>query len=367
MSRPRSEAPLPPCYALVHQGLEPVAADEIERDLGGEVKRTGRGLVVFRVDAIDDSLLELRTTEDVFLFAWGTDQLTHRAEDLDKIQRWTAREPDWERLLRLHHAVRPKPKGRPTYRLITQMEGQHGYLRRDARQALARGMAGKLPASWKPAEENAAVEIWLTIDGPTAVCGLRLSDRTMRHRTYKLEHRPASLRPTLAAAMVRLAEIKPPNVVLDPMCGAGTLLAEHLAVMRTMRVPFPPALGGDMDVGGGSRGRGQPAPPGTSPPGAVGRRPAAAGDAFGGPHRVQPAVRQAARRTRNDRAALPPDVARVRPRVAAGRPGRPPGRRLRQGADGGAGGRLAVAAFRDGSHPGSGGDDRGLAEGQGVR
>ncbi len=249
MPRPRSETPLPPCYAMVHAGLEAVASEEIERDLGGEVKRTGRGLVVFRVPHIDDSLLQLRTTEDIFLFAWGTDQLTHRAEDLDKIQRWTAREPDWDRLLRLHHAVRPKPKGRPTYRLITQMEGQHGYLRRDAGKALARGLAGKLPESWKPAEENAAVEIWLTIDGATAVCGLRLSDRTMRHRTYKLEHRPASLRPTVAAAMVRLAEIKPPHVVLDPMCGAGTLLAEHLAATQAARVPVPPALGGDLDAG----------------------------------------------------------------------------------------------------------------------
>jgi 23S rRNA G2445 N2-methylase RlmL len=191
----------------------------------------------------------LRTPEDVFVLAWGTDQLTYRAEDLDKIQRWTARDADWDRLLRLHHAVRPRPKGRPTYRLITQMEGKHGYLRRDAGKALARGLAGKLPESWRPAEENAAVEIWLTIDGATAVCGLRLSDRTMRHRTYKLEHRPASLRPTLAAAMVRLAEIKPPHVVLDPMCGAGTLLAEHLAAMQAIRVPIPAALGGDIDAG----------------------------------------------------------------------------------------------------------------------
>jgi tRNA (guanine6-N2)-methyltransferase len=249
MSRSRGEPSLPPCYALVHQGLEPVAAEEIEHNLGGEVKRQGRGVVVFRVKKIDESLLQLRTTEDVFLYAWGTDQLTHRAEDLDKIERWTARDVDWNRLLTLHHAIRPKPKGRPTYRLITQMEGQHGYLRRDARYALAKGMAGKLPASWKPAEEHAAVEIWLTIDGATAVCGLRLSDRTMRHRTYKLEHRPASLRPTLAAAMVRLAEIKPSHVVLDPMCGAGTLLAEHLVLMRTVRAFFPPALGGDVDAG----------------------------------------------------------------------------------------------------------------------
>src|SRR5438477_142615 len=83
-----------------------------------------------------------------------------------------------------------------------------------------RGLGGKCPAAWRPAEENAAVEFWLTLDGATAVCGVRLSDRTMRHRTYQLEHRPASLRPTVAAAMVRLAEVRPPHVLADPMCGA---------------------------------------------------------------------------------------------------------------------------------------------------
>ena len=46
------------------------------------------------------------------------------------------------------------------------------------------------------------VPMWLTIDGQRAICGLRLSDATMRHRTYKMEHLPASLRPTIAAAMV---------------------------------------------------------------------------------------------------------------------------------------------------------------------
>jgi tRNA (guanine6-N2)-methyltransferase len=143
--------------------------------------------------------------------------------------------------------VRPKPKGRPTYHLVAQMEGHHGYLRRDARQALAEGLAGVFPGSWRPAEENAAVEVWLTIDEATAVCGLRLSDRTMRHRTYKLEHRPASLRPTVAAAMVRLAGVRPGHVVLDPMCGAGTLLAEHLAAARAVRGEHRPALGGDLD------------------------------------------------------------------------------------------------------------------------
>jgi 23S rRNA G2445 N2-methylase RlmL len=233
---------------MMQPGLEEVAADEVARDLGGEVKRTAPGLVVFRAGEIEPSLLELRTTEDVFLLAWGTDQLTHRAADLDSIRRWT-RGADWPTLLRLHHAVRPKPKGRPTYRLIAQMVGNHAYLRRDARKALAEGLLGKFPDSWRPAEENAAVEVWLTVDGSRAVCGVRLSDRTMRHRIYKLEHRPASLRPTVAAAMVRLAEVRPRHVFLDPMCGAGTILAEHLAVMGKVRATVAPALGGDVEPG----------------------------------------------------------------------------------------------------------------------
>ena len=149
--------------------------------------------------------------------------------------------------MQLHHRVHPKPKGKPTYRLVAQMVGTHGYRRIDARTALARGLAGKLPASWRPAEENAAVEVWLSIDGPKAVCGLRLSDATMRHRTYKDEHLPASLRPTVAAAMVRLAGAAPGDIVIDPMCGAGTILAEQLVLARRRRAGAVQVIGGDID------------------------------------------------------------------------------------------------------------------------
>jgi len=250
MPKHRTETePLPPCYAMVIPGLEPITEEEITRDLSGQVKRTSPGLVVFRVPAIDESLLRLRTTEDVFLLAWGTDQLSYRAADLERIRRWTARETDWDRLLRLHHTVHPRPKGKPSYRLVTQMTGVHGYRRIDAGKALAQGLAGKLPASWRPAEENAAVEVWLTIHGAMAVCGLRLSDRTMRHRKYKREHLPASLRPTLAAAMVRLAGAGPGQVVLDPMCGAGTILAEQLEVSWQGRAGTVEVCGGDLDAG----------------------------------------------------------------------------------------------------------------------
>ncbi|HKB03760.1 MAG TPA: methyltransferase, partial [Gemmataceae bacterium] len=244
----RSDREIPACYATVLSGLEAVAADEITRDLGGEVKKAEKGVVVFRVPQVGPELLSLRTVEDVFLLAWGTDSLTYKPEDLKSIRHWTGKEADWQHLLSLHHAIRPKPKGKPSYRLVTQMGGTHGYRRVDAQKALAQGLGGVFPPSWNPAEENASVEVWLTIRGATAVCGLRLSDKTMRHRAYKVEHQPASLRPTMAAAMVRLAGAAPGDVVLDPMCGAGTILAEQIELSKARKAGRVETWGGDRDM-----------------------------------------------------------------------------------------------------------------------
>ena len=246
--RPSDDKPLPPLYAMTHGGIESIAADEITRDIGGEVKKTARGLVVFRMEELNESVLSLRTTEDVYLMAWGSDSLTYKAEDLDTIRAWTARKPDWDHLFKLHHKVRPKTKGRPTYHFVCQMQGEHGFRRADARDAFIEGLAGVIPHGWQFSNENAWLEIWLTIRSKTAVCGVRLSDRSMRHRTYKLDHVAASLRPTVAAAMVRLAGIGPGMTILDPMCGAGTILAESIDVARKRgkggRVRV---VGGDID------------------------------------------------------------------------------------------------------------------------
>ena len=246
--RPTEDKPLPPLYAMTHAGIESVAADEITRDLGGEVKRTYRGLVAFRVEQLTDAILSLRTTEDVFLLAWGSDSLTYTADDLETIRNWTARKPDWDHLFKLHHKIRPKTKGRPTYHVVCQMQGEHGFRRADAREAFVAGLAGKIPNGWQYNNENAWLEIWLTIYSKTAVCGVRLSDRTMRHRTYKLDHIAASLRPTVAAAMVRLAGIGPGMTVLDPFCGAGTILAESIDVARKRsKAGRVRVVGGDID------------------------------------------------------------------------------------------------------------------------
>src|SRR6185503_6221782 len=109
------------CFALTVPGLEPIAAEEIEQELGAEIKKQTPGLVVFRVPELTKAILQLKTVEDVFLYAWGSDSLSYKAEDLKRISKWTALEPDWQKLLERHHAIRPKPKGKPTYHLVSQM------------------------------------------------------------------------------------------------------------------------------------------------------------------------------------------------------------------------------------------------------
>jgi ubiquinone/menaquinone biosynthesis C-methylase UbiE len=205
-------------------------------------------LVVFRPDRIDRELLELRTVEDVFLLAWGSDGLTYRAKDLDFIEKWTATKPDWAKLLALHHAVHPKPKGTPGYWLVVQQAGKHVYQRQSARQALARGLGKTIHPKWRFVEENADIEFWLTIEGTQAICGLRLSTREMRHRTWKREHRAASLRPVVAAGMAWQADLQAGMVVLDPMCGAGTLLGEARLMLQAHGRGKLQLMGGDVDL-----------------------------------------------------------------------------------------------------------------------
>lgn len=241
--RPAQPAESVACFAATVPGLEALAAAELEEKLGADIRKRQSGLVVFRVPEADQRLLELRLVEDVFLYAWGSDALTYRAADLERIAAWTDKEPKWGRLIAAHAAVRPKPKGRPSFHLVTQLRGEHGYRRVDARKAFAKGALPHLPGGWIEKDEDAWFEAWLTITGRQAICGIRLSDKSMRHRSYKTEHLPASLRPVAAAAMVRLVGCPPDEWLVDPLCGAGTILAEQLLEDRNARV-----LGGDADL-----------------------------------------------------------------------------------------------------------------------
>lgn len=133
-----------------------------------------------------------------------------------------------------------RPRGR--FKTTCFLHGRADVRRRDVEAALARRTLAACPG-WRAEAERPDMEI-VAFAGPRwAVVALRLTDPSFRHREYG-RHR-ASLSPTVAAALVRLARPSPGEAFLDPCCGAGTVLLERAAVSP----PYAQLLGGDADPG----------------------------------------------------------------------------------------------------------------------
>jgi 23S rRNA G2445 N2-methylase RlmL len=238
----------PPTYiAHAQPGFEAIAAEEIAETLDGAVLRGTRavadknGMALFEYDGDPRDLLALRTVEDVFAVVATLPRLPPTAAGLRLLRDAAAAMPV-EPALRIARQLKPGRggHGRLRFRVVARQVGQAAYRRVDAQVAVERAIAARADHHWRLAEEG-ALEFWLTLLPDEALLALRLSDERMRHRDYKLEHLPASLRPSAAAALVWLTRPAPDDVFLDPMCGAGTILIERAHAGRYVLL-----LGGDV-------------------------------------------------------------------------------------------------------------------------
>jgi 23S rRNA G2445 N2-methylase RlmL len=221
-------------------GIETLAFSELRSQIAdAELVKFARGIALFRTAAKPQDLLDLRTVEDVFFALTHIKGLGHGPDALRVLHSATLNSDIEEALTmwrRLQGGAPPK-----TWRVVSQMTGTYDFRRIDAGQAVSDALRKQLPRNMHHVEDDADVEFWLWLSGGEALIGLRLSDATMRHRPYKREHLPASLRPTVAAAMGWLSQPRPDDIVLDPLCGAGTIPIE-----RALLGPFEEAIGGDI-------------------------------------------------------------------------------------------------------------------------
>ncbi|MGQ9687140.1 MAG: methyltransferase domain-containing protein [Thiobacillaceae bacterium] len=230
-------------------GIEGIAWREIHalspdaRNLGLRTAGNQNGLVLFDYPDDPRALLRLRTAEDVFFLAGWTKGIPADRTGLNAITQMVQTAKYFDVGLGVHRLLRGTAKRRATFRVIARMEGgPHAYRRVDVQKAVEKGVLARYNYKWHVVQDDATLEVWVTLLGAEAICGLRLSDRSMRHRGYKAEHLPASLRPSVAAAMVLLSNPQPGDVFLDPMCGAGTILGERAAA-----APYQALLGGDIN------------------------------------------------------------------------------------------------------------------------
>ena len=235
-------------YAHAMPGVEQIAWLEIRDKFPGATfveylfAKDQNGIVLWKSGRNENvaDLLKLRTTEDVFVQVVPLQKLSRDWQDLRVVEQL------FQHSTMLAQAVKMKQgqARKVRYRVISRKSGDHQYRRKDFQEACIKGIEKQVGRHWELVDDNADIEIWANILGSTLLCGLRLSDRTMRHRPYRVVNLPAALRPSVAAAMVRLTEPDPTDVFLDPMCGSGTILAE-----RMLFAPYTAVLGGDSSAG----------------------------------------------------------------------------------------------------------------------
>ncbi|WP_062355135.1 RNA methyltransferase [Herbidospora yilanensis] len=85
-------------------------------------------------------------------------------------------------------------------------------------------------------------DLRVTLDGKAMWLGVRPHPAPLHRRAWRRATVVGSLHPPVAAAMARLAGIRPGHVVFDPCCGAGTLLIE-----ARIQVPGARYHGTDID------------------------------------------------------------------------------------------------------------------------
>lgn len=172
-------------------------------------------------------LAKLRTVEDVF---WLLGPALPLAEPHD-LRRLGPRisAPAVQRGLELKNALfhPPKPK-HPSFNCFVKQDHDYRVRRHDIADAMRVQMAALYPR-WRLADP-ASVELWGFYREERLRIGLRLSGERLRWHGEAPVERPGALRPPLAAALALAAALQPGERVADPLCGAGGILAEILAL-----------------------------------------------------------------------------------------------------------------------------------------
>lgn len=85
--------------------------------------------------------------------------------------------------------------------------------------------------------DNPDVEVYVELNVDRLIVALSLTRSSLHHRGYKLFVHPAGLKPTIAFALLKIADWSYGKPVLDPMCGGGTIVIEAALASKGVEVP----------------------------------------------------------------------------------------------------------------------------------
>ena len=225
-------------FALTTRGLETVSARELAMLPQVTVTETGYRRVAAVCQGALAPLLNLRTVDDVFVEVALWHGIERPRATLDRLRELAA-QLDLSAALDGCRQVRVLPAS-PSFSLTANFVGRRNYNTDEIKQAVAAGLVTQLNWLYTEDDAAAALNVRLFIEHTLAHVGVRLGETSLQRRPYKQLQIPGSLKPPVAAAMLALAETAAGQRLLDPCCGAGTILIEAAQQGALVR-------GGDLD------------------------------------------------------------------------------------------------------------------------
>ncbi|WP_169053848.1 methyltransferase domain-containing protein [Agromyces sp. H66] len=243
-ARPSSITPPPSILVRTVNGLEELTAAGLAREGHRVLAASKRQFVV---EPRDDSILTdpPRTADDVFPIVASIPDPGRSRQCLDPLSTALARADltAGVRMLRARDLRR-----NVVFSATASLTGRRNYSRHDLEDAVGRVLARRLGAAYHSrrggiAPPPEAIDWRVTADGTLVRVGLRASGTPLHRRAWRRATVAGSIHPPVAAAMAELARLEPGLRVLDPCCGAGTILIE-----AAHAEPDGAYVGGDHDA-----------------------------------------------------------------------------------------------------------------------
>ncbi|HZR43376.1 MAG TPA: methyltransferase domain-containing protein [Ktedonobacteraceae bacterium] len=220
-----------PCYgahktifALTTCGLEAISAYEIAQIPGVTITQMTYRRIAATYKGSLVSLLSLRTVDDVFLDVATWSNIERPRSTLERLHELSTQLDLHETATlcaELRHIGYP-----PTFSVTVSFVGKRNYTTEEIKTLLASSIQKSHGWQYQQDDRLADLNIRLFIDHEIAFVGIRLDKNALHERCYKQVHLTGSLKPSLAAALIRLGRVNRHTSVLDPCCGSGTIVIE---------------------------------------------------------------------------------------------------------------------------------------------
>jgi len=211
-------------FVLTTRGLETISADEIAALPDITVSSTSYRRINAECSGSLALLLNLRTVDDVYLTVGSWEDVLHTRDMLAQFNAWSDHLEVTQAAAQIN-SVRPIPE-KPKFSVSVSFIGKRNYTADEVKVSIADSITFNHGWAYTPDDRDANLNIRVFIEHEQAIVGVRLGTHAQHERLYKMVERPGALKPTVAAAMLRLVDVQAGQRLLDPCCGSGTILIE---------------------------------------------------------------------------------------------------------------------------------------------